>query len=245
MASKLDKIKGIAPVDTEKKKVIREDAVDISFSDIMDNTSYPVMDEDDIECAKYPFMFLSHPSSWQIMDGKIVPYLREARLIPGVNCVLSAKAANGFPSGKELRREAEDMGWVLIDNKLGPSGSYLSRKTVKGKRTRAQQDIYCSAFTKLYQSSDVITINEKAYAKWLSSLVSAGHIPEISVAALTKIKEKYLKELNSKYKKSEARIEILKNYLKICDEKMAYLEEAGLVDNQNYDDNFDNIFGDE
>jgi len=26
---------------------------------------------------------------------------------------------------------------------------------------------------------------------------------------------------------------------------MAYLEEAGLVDNQNYDDNFDNIFGDE
>lgn len=120
------------------------------------------------------FLLIFSPSRWCLIDGRVVPQLSQIPVVAGTNGIEQG------PGGKfkfaRLLSRLETEGRILIPHAKGPGGSYVREVQT---RTEAGETVptHISAFATAHAGDNRCTVDSKAYADWLESLIADKVIP--------------------------------------------------------------------
>jgi hypothetical protein len=139
--------------------------------------------------ANKPFIMLAHRSRWTVMDGQLIPQLRQLTLQGGSNGVTDRLD----PKTKEVIYEAEDaisraveQGWVpLRPEKVG---DYVAEYDVVGGGVH-----FAHICQKVYPGSNHTEPDAEAYVAWCQKLVEEEHIEEPPLYVLEAMLAQYQK----------------------------------------------------
>ena len=131
-----------------------------------------------------PFYYAWHARRWHVMDGKVVPQLRQIKLRPGTNgCDVTR---GGLPVPMIAVAAAEMSGWTILPWDVDGEGtSYLYQV----------QGVWLDRSERLYPGAVQSDTDEARYAKWCRSLVDRGIVDEPNFTILSQLKEKYRDEV--------------------------------------------------
>lgn len=179
--------------------------------------------------ARPEFVLLWNVTVWQVMAGRLVPALRQMRLISGVSNV---KVGGGRVSIDMARANWESRGWRMIPHSEGPGGSYMRVSDVDPSgQGRTRRKHYHTAWETLYSGSDRVVTDEPAYAAWCAGLVARGIIPPCplpqaaglrermvgKIAALQERRGRGATALTPQIEAMEADLRVVEDYLRTLD----------------------------
>jgi len=117
-----------------------------------------------------PFVLWHHPNHWQVKYGQVLPYIKQARLLPGVNNV------DQHGRWDQMRLSYEREGNKLIpEDIMGPGTSYIRRHD--GHHGPVHEH-YC---TRVYPGSDALGTDHEEYERFLKACAAIVDPPPIYV----------------------------------------------------------------
>ncbi len=169
-----------------------------------------------------PFLLAVHPTKWAVENGRVFPMASRHDLRPGVQNVAQT---NGRLNWRKLQADLNEKGYTVIPHDWAPNGrTYVDAVAVKGGKA------HMTCFESAYAGRNNTTIDQKAYAEWLISLVDRGLIPQPPLVALHDLREKEIASMHNASARAtqrpelQQRVELHRANIAAIDTKIAELE---------------------